>query len=56
MDGSNFICSWNQKSLTPILPTQFTVVIGFCFFEEGGESAMQKCMRDEVILTSNQKK
>lgn len=31
------------------------MIIGFGCFGEGEESAGQKCLRDEVILTSNQK-
>jgi len=35
MDGSNFIFSWNQKSLTFTLPIEFTAITGFYFSEDG---------------------
>lgn len=52
-----FICSWQIKKNPCTHPANaiYKLIIGFCFSGEGGESARQKCLRDEVILTSNQK-
>jgi len=49
------VCSWQQKPCTHPANVIYKVIIGFCFFGEGVESARQKYLRDEVILTSNQK-
>lgn len=56
MDGCNFYLLMATKNpCTHPANSIYKVIIRFCFFGEGGESAMQKCLRDEVILTSNQK-